>query len=222
MEELQQNIVSTPPSGSYSHVMGLDMGSTCYATVAAVLPDALVIVHVEAIPMHLVVERREQLERQYKVRMTVVDLSPYGETVWRMQQRAPNVFAGVYTRSKSVELYKVRDKDEDPEKAQASIRQVNISRDACFDLIMMLIRNHQITKVSDEMDVTWAQHLTDQKRVREFEKDELVFVWRKTSGNDHLHHSLLYALVASKMLGVAAGCAVALPLVSSFKVNQPT
>lgn len=223
LAELQANIVSTPPSGMFSYVMGLDMGSICYATIAAVLPDnVLVIVKVEAIPMHIVVQRRKELERQYKVRMTVVDLNPYGETVWRMQQDSPNVFAGVYTRSKSVELFKVRDQDEDVEKGKSTIKQVNISRDSVFDLIMMLLRNKQILKVSDDLDVTWAQHLTDQKRVREFDtKDELVFVWRKSAGNDHLHHSLLYALIASKMLGVASGCAAPLPLISSFRI-KPT
>ena len=169
--------------------------------------------------MHTVVERRKQLEREYRVRMTVVDLNPFGETVWRMQQDSPNVFAGVYTRSKSVELFKVRDQQADAEQAKTAVRQVNITRDRVFDLLMMLLRNRLILKVSDDMDVTWAQHLTDQKRVREFDNDELVFVWRKTSGNDHLHHSLLYAVIASKMVGVAAGCRIALPLISSFKVS---
>lgn len=221
MSELQQNIISDASYSRLTCVMGLDMGNTCYATIAAVLPDGvLVILHTEGIPMHTVVERRKQLERKYNVRMTVVDLNPFGETVWRMQQDSPNVFAGVYTRSKSVELFKVRDQQADAEQAKVAVRQVNISRDRVFDLIMMLLRNKLILKVSDDMDVTWAQHLTDQKRVREFDNDELVFVWRKTSGNDHLHHSLLYALIASKMIGVASGCRVALPLVSSFKVQQ--
>lgn len=220
MTELQANIVSNRPEGAYPNVMGLDMGSVCYATIATVLPDNhLVIVHVEAIPMHLVLERRRQLEREFKIRMTVVDIAPYGETVWRMQQQSPNVFAAVYTRSKSIELFKVRDQEEDADKARTAIKQVNVARDRLFDLIMMLLRAGNIKKVSCEHDVTWAQHLTDQKRVREFEKDELVFVWRKTSGVDHWHHSLLYTLVASKMLGVAAGVTAPLPLVSTFRVK---
>jgi hypothetical protein len=47
-----------------------------------------------------------------------------------------------------------------------------------------------------------------------------VFVWVKTTGNDHMHHSLLYALVASRMLGVSAGSQVRLPMVSSFKTKR--
>ncbi len=220
LTELQSNLVSNRPEGAYPNVMGLDMGSTCYATIATVLPDnQLVIVHVEAIPMHLVIERRLQLEREFRVRMTLVDIAPYGETVWRMQQQSPNVFAAVYTRSKSIELFKVRDQDADPDKARAAIKQVNVARDRLFDLIMMLLRSGNIKKVSCDMDVTWAQQLTDQKRVREFEGDELVFVWRKSAGNDHLHHSLLYCLVASKMLGVAAGVTAPLPLISTFRVK---
>ena len=220
MSELQHNIISAGPVGAYANVMGLDMGSVCYATIATVLPDNhLVIVKVEAIPMHLVIERRAQLEREYRVRMTVVDIAPYGETVWRMQQGSPNVFAAVYTRSKSIDLFKVRDEDENRDKARASIKQVNVARDRVFDLIMMLLRSGNIKKVSCDSDVTWAQHLTDQKRVREFDNDELVFVWRKSSGTDHWHHSLLYTLVASRMLGVSSGCTTPLPLVSTFKVK---
>ena len=220
ISELHGNIISGTSVGTHSNVMGLDMGNTCHVTIATVVQDNhLVIIHTEAIPMHVVVERRKELERQYRVRMTVVDAGPLRDAVWRMQQDSPNVFASVYTRSKSIELFRLKEQDEDPEKAKASIKQVNIARDRVFDLIMMLIRNKQILKVSDDNDMAWMQQLTDQKRVREFEGEDLVFVWRKTTGNDHLHHSLLFALIASKMLGVASGCVAPLPLISSFRIK---
>jgi hypothetical protein len=219
-EELEKVLVSEGPHG-FSRVMGLDMGMTCWCTICDVLPDdTLVIVHIEGIPLYNVIARRKELAAQYRVRMTVVDHGPYTETVYRMQQESPNIFAGVYVRSKAVELFKVKDVDEDKEKGKQSLQQVNISRDRVFDLIMSLLRNGGILKVSCTHDDLWKEHLTDQKRVREFQQDELVFVWVKTNGLDHLHHSLLYALVASRMLGVAAGCHVRLPMMGSFKTKS--
>lgn len=217
-EELDAVLISEYPGGGFSYVMGLDMGNTCWATIAAVLPDnALIIVHTEAIPLFKVIERRRELAAQYRIRMTLVDHGPYTETVWRMQQESPNIFAGVYANQKGVDMFRVRDVDADKDEGVEAIRQVNISRNRMFDLIMLMLRSGQILKVMDENDDTWKDHLTDMKRVREFVGDELVFVWVKTSGNDHMHHSLLYTVVASRMMGVASGSMSGLPLLSTFK-----
>jgi hypothetical protein len=219
-EELDKLIISNPPAG-FSRVMGLDMGMVCWCTIADVLPDGtLIIVKVEPIPLFNVVQRRKELAAEYRVRMTVVDHGPYTETVYRMQQESQNVFAGVYVRSKSTDLFKVKDVEADREEGKEALQQVNIARDRVFDLIMGLLRSAAIVKVSCTHDETWKDHLTDMKRVREFVQDELVFVWTKTTGNDHLHHSLLYAVVASRMIGVASGCSVRLPMVGSFKTQS--
>ena len=82
-----------------------------------------------------------------------------------------------------------------------------------FDHLMMLTRSGKILKVRNEHDDLWKIHLTDQKRVEEFRGDELVFVWKKTKGDDHMHHALLYTVVASRMLGVASGALAGIPIV---------
>lgn len=220
--ELDSAIISEYPGGSFSYVFGLDMGMTCWMTVCAVLPDnTLIIVKVIPVPLYSVIEDVPKIVRQYKCRMGVIDHGPYTETVYRLQQVLINSFAGVYVGAmRGIDLFRVKDQDEDKDKGQLDVRQVSISRDRCFDLIMMMVRSGHILKVSDEHDEEWKDHVTDQKRVREYRNDELVFVWRKTSGVDHMHHSLLYALVASRMLGVASGSQVTLPLVFTFKVKS--
>ena len=220
-DELERCLISEYPGGGFSCVFGLDMGLTCWMTIAYVLPDnTLIIIKTIPIPLYSVIEEVPKIVRQYKCRMGCIDHGPYTETVYRLQQIITNLFAGVYSSNqKGIDLFKVKDQDEDKDKGKLTVRQVNIARDRCFDLIMHMIRAGAILKVSDENDETWKEHLTDQKRIRDFKDDELIFSWRKTLGNDHLHHSLLYTLIASRMLGVASGSQVSLPLVFSFKVR---
>lgn len=219
-EELERILVSADPGGSVNYVMGLDMGNICWCFIAAVLPEnRLLLVHSEGIPLFKVIERRRELARKYRLRMSVVDHGPYTETVFRMQQEDINLFAGVYARSKAVDLYRVRDKEKDEERGVEGVRQVNINRDRVFDLIMFMIRAGGIHKVSDDNDQLFKKHLTDQKRVREFVDDELAFVWRKTQGEDHMHHALLYTVVASRLLGVSANLTHVPLVLGKFKVH---
>lgn len=220
--ELDAVIISEYPGGGHSYVMGVDLGMICWITIAAVLPgNLMILVHVEGVPLYDLRSRRMELARQYRVRMTVSDANPYTETVYQMQQEDANLFAAIYVRSKTIDLFKVQDRDENKDKAVPSLRQVNIVRDKVFDLIMMQVRTGLILKVSDKHDEVWKSHLLDQKRVKEFSGEEMITVWRKTQGEDHLHHSLLYARVASLMLGVASGAFAGWPMVlGKFKVEE--
>lgn len=222
-EDVKAAIISEYPGGSFSTVFGLDMGMICWMTIAAVLPDnTLIIKKVIPIPLFEVIERVPEIVREYRCRMGVVDHGPYTETVYRLQQVLVNLFAGVYqTGMKGVELFRVKDNEADNDKAQEKVRQVSINRDKVFDVIMLMMRSGHILKVSDENDDLWVDHMLDQKRVREYRNDELVFTWRKTAGDDHMHHSLLYALIASRMLGVSSGSQVMLPLVFKFRTAPP-
>ena len=83
-----------------------------------------------------------------------------------------------------------------------------------------MVRSGQILKVSDTNDEVWKVHLTDQKRVRAFHQDELMFVWQKTKGEDHLDHALLYTIIASKLVGTASGSNVTLPLLNTFSTAR--
>lgn len=222
LEDLQNAIIRDNPVGAYSYVMGLDTGSTCWATIAAVMPDqTMIIVKVEAIPLHKALERTVELQRQYKLRMIIVDRGPLTELVYQIQQKVRNSFAAVFVMSKDIELFKVKDRDPDKDAGVEGMRQVNIAKDACMDIIMSQIRSGQIMKVSDENDDQWCLHLMDNKRVQQFKNDELVYTWVKTQKVDHWHMALVYAFVGSRILGVSSGTGVSLPLLSSFKV-RPT
>jgi len=219
--ELEEITITERPGGMHSYVMGLDMGTVCHAQVCAVLPDqTLVVVRTEAIPLHLVVARTEELQREYRLRMMVVDRGPMTEAVYQIQQRIRNSFAAVYVNSKGIELFKITDREAVAEKGVEDMRQVNICKDACMDVLMALIRTGKILKMSDEQNEIWYTHMTDNKRVQMFKNGELVYTWVKTMKVDHYHMGLLYALVASRILGVSDDYGTALPLLSSFQVRQ--
>jgi len=185
------------------------------------LPDqTLAVVRTEAIPLHLVVARTEELQREYRLRMMVVDRGPMTEAVYQIQQRIRNSFAAVYVNSKGIELFKITDREAVAEKGVEDMRQVNICKDACMDVLMALIRTGKILKMSDEQNEIWYTHMTDNKRVQMFKNGELVYTSVKTMKVDHYHLGLLYALVASRILGVSDDYGTALPLLSSFQVRQ--
>ena len=230
-DELRACLIKEYVSGMFPMVMGLDMGSLCACTIAAVLPTGqLIIIHTEMIPLFNVMQRRKELAKKYRIRMCVVDHGPYTETVYRMQQDDKRVFAGVYTRNfKSVDLYKIKEVDKDKESGKEALRQVNIVRDKVFDLIMAELRSGNILKVatlgvevgeSSADDDMWIKHLTDMKRVREFNDDEMVFVWNKTTGEDHYHHSLLYCLIASKMMDVGGNSTPLPAIIGKVKTGK--
>lgn len=222
LSDLENAIIKDHPGGALSYVMGLDMGMVCWAIVCAVLPDqTMIIVKAEGIPLHRVVERTVELQRQYKLRMTVVDRGPMTEAVYQIQQRVRNSFAAIFIQSKGIDLFKTIDREANNEKGVEDMRQVNVAKDACMDVLMSQVRIGKVLKVSDDSDRDWITHMMDNKRVQMFKNGELIFTWVKTMKVDHLHMSLVYAMVASRMLGVATGFSGGrLPMLSTFRMTQ--
>lgn len=221
IDELRGAIVPRSGVTGASYVMGIDVGHIYYVTVAALMPNgSLLIVHTEKVPMQTIRERRRELVQKYMPRITVVDAFPHGETVYSMQQEDKNLFAAVYTDMRSVELFQVRDKDEEDEKGQLQLRQVNVNRNYAFDVLMEDVRAGRVKKLTDENDTEWVEHMADMKRVPQFRRnsDEVRYVWSKSAGgDDHFHHSLLYTKIASQMLGVGSFQGQHVPLMSTFR-----
>lgn len=223
-EDLDKAIVPRGSWGTASVVMGLDMGATCWFTLLATLPNGQnIIVHTESCPLAQVVERKRALSLQYRTRMCVVDILPYTETVMRMQQQDPNCYAGAYSTWVGVDTHRVKSEEEDLEKGRFDIKQVTINRDLAFDQLMDDVRSGYIIKMTDDNDALWKRHLSDMKRVQLATRDgETKFTWKKNGshGNDHYHHSLLYASIAAKMMGVSGNLLVIPSFIGTFKVKR--
>lgn len=223
-EELKACITSNFNLDSgYTHVMGFDQGNTCWVTVGAVHFDGSIrVVHTESVPLVEFRKRYNELRVQYRARLTVGDTMPNAEMVLTLQRQDPNLFGAIYTEKRSMELFSVVDRDEDEGAGKQELRQVNISRNAAFDSLMGAIRKSMISKKPDENDDLWVQHLTDMRRMKDWDAraQEIVYKWVKSAdGEDHFHHSLLYCYIASQMMGVSSGSEVRLPMISTFRVN---
>lgn len=87
-----------------------------------------------------------------------------------------------------------------------------------MDLTRDLFKSRKVV-MSRQPELT-KQYLT-LKRVQQFVRDELVFQWVKTDGDDHMHFSLAYLLLAIKLRSRTQGWVTpsGVPLVSRYKLN---
>jgi len=193
------------PGSGYTYVMGVDVGNVYHFVISGI--DAwgdMFVVHTEQVPMGKAKARYFELQRLFRVACTVIDSGPHAETVLSIQERDVNCYASVYMRSKSILTHNVVDKEEDDNKGQVFLRQVNVNRSRAFDAYMNIIRENKLRVVeTDEKDLIIDHHCS-MKRVKIFDNDsgEMAYSWQKSDGIDHYHHAFLYAYIAGKIKGV--------------------
>lgn len=221
-DELRSCFLSGVTPGFYSHVMGIDVGLLSHVMVAGVSPDgAMLTVHTAIVPVDRLQEHVRRLKVQFHVGVTVMDTQPYVETVVRMQESDSDLFGAIYVEMKGTEPFTLQMRDEEPEEGKLSVRLVKVNRNKCFDAFMGFLRDKKWHILEDENKETIISHMTDMKRIREFDSvEELRYVWRKSErGQDHFHHSAVYTWVAAKLRGLAGNRVLLPSLVDSFKVK---
>jgi hypothetical protein len=217
-EDIVRSIITQVPEGGYSYCAGIDVGNTCWISIGQVYNDnSIVVVHVEPVPFQKMFERYAELSAKYRLRSAVIDAGPLSELVFRLQQTHRNMFASVYVQSKTVELFVVKDREESVGKMD--VRQVNVHRNNALSLSADMVKAGYIQKVSDEHDNVWISHMMSQKRIKQFVNNELTLNWVKTNGQDHLHHSVTYLLIASRLLGLRSGFGGTLPLFNTMTLK---
>jgi hypothetical protein len=225
-EELENCLVESRSEGTISHVLGLDIGMVSWCLVGAVHYDqSITIIHAEPIPVQNLRTRVKELEKHYRVRISVADALPFVETILAMQQTQRNLYAAIFMRSKAMETFNLKRKDEEHKQGIKDLRQVNVNRDKAMDALMDAIRTGLIRKVHDEHDEAWVEHCTAMSRIKEWTPDaEMSYVWRKPeSGDDHLWFATLFMHLASQILGVSRNTGPQVSLVpQTFKEKPAT
>lgn len=219
--------------GFFTHVMGVDMGLVCHIMVLGVdVTERCMAVHMEQVPLSRVFDRKRELQIQHRVGLTVVDSQPYADMLMRMQAVDQNLYGAVYVTSKDLALYAVKkteevdDAMEGEKKAGAGEereRQVNVNRNRALDGLMDFARRGNLQVLDGPYFETFAKHVQDMKRVKDFTREkEISYVWQKSAkGNDHFHHALLYAWIASKMRGVVQSSILLPGYMRKIHVKQP-
>jgi hypothetical protein len=188
------------------HGMGIDMGLTCFITISRIdLEGNWLIVHRERCVLSKLKERKIELQKRYRVAITVMDSQPFTDTVIQFQKDDKNCFGGVYSNSKKLETFTVKMFEGEEEAGKLPIHTVQINRDKCFDVLLGYFQREAalIAPVGQEEDEIFTKHLLDMRRVQVFDDhQELTWQWVKSAqGQDHYHHSALYSLIAAQLRG---------------------
>lgn len=217
-EDMNNLWITASGSGYVTYVMGIDIGQMCHLMVAGVKGGAgagggIDVLRSEKVPHHLLEKRIAELKNIYPIRITVMDSQPYFDMLIRMQGVDINLWGALFIKSKDLDLYKLRVKDQEEDKGQMYIRQLDINRNRGFDALMEMMRAKQVHIMVDECKEDIIKHCTDMTRLRVLnDENEFSYVWRKSEAkNDHFHHTLLYTLMASKLTGMASNL-IAMPL----------
>ena len=223
LSDLERAFTTSPLDSSELHCMGVDIGQLCAVTIGRLTQDGtLLVVHKEMVPLGNLEVRKSELSREYRVVVTVLDIMPETFLVSKITDRDPNAWAGIFTTSKTTELFTTQQKTEDSEEGKLNLRMVKINRTAMLDKLLELFKSGKVAIARSPESGKYISQLLSLKRVQSFVKDDLVWNWQKTDGSDHYHFGTMYLLTACLLRGTAgswtSGAGVA--LVSSFRLKS--
>lgn len=223
LSDIEKAEVETSLDSSEVHYLGADMGLLCAVSIGRLTQDGmLLIVHREMVPLSIFESRRRELIKQYKCINSVHDVLPYTSEIMRLTEVDPNAYGAIFTSSKSPELYTLQEKVENPEDGKLNLRLLKVNRTAILDLTREFFKEGKVIMHKSDKTKNFAVQYLSLKRVQQFIKDELTFVWEKTGKeNDHMHFSMGYLLLAIKLRGRVSGFVNpgAVPLVTRYKAK---
>lgn len=188
-------------SESVVHQLGADYGNTCHFTVGRELENGeLLVVHRERVHYMQAAIREAELRAKYMILTEVHDSQPHSAIVNGICSNHSGAWGAVYTKNKGTNLFTAREVEEKNEEGKLGFRVVNVNRNVAFDALLDLIKKGKLIVNKSAEDGLFKQHMLSMKRVQKFTTTgELEYVWTKTDGEDHYHHSLLYLYIATKM-----------------------
>jgi len=221
-EELEAAGVQLAQSPFRQHFLGLDLGLYCHAMVGGLDHEGrLGVVHMERIHLSNVRERLSALTAEYRIVLHVSDQQPYVDLIMSLTDEYPNLYGGMFVTKQGLDLFEVRVREDNPDKAQLNVRQVSLNRDALLDKLLAEMRLGNIwVRKTDEWPIFKA-HMQDMKRASAtLRNGEFKSSWVKSAkGNDHYTFSLLFLYVAAQMRGLASFNLPSVPGVMKFKLK---
>lgn len=228
--DLMEQVGSLPASGF--RVFGLDMGTECHLTVGVTDGQGkLTVIEKHRLDYRTVEEELNRLSARHRPTTILADSQPYVETIHRLQSRIHNLYGSVYVTTKDMQPYRVIDQSEDTQKALLDRRQVNVNRNVALNILMDDIRSGLVGVTVDAEQDLFRQQMQDMKRkpasakafngeASDEDGEPEAYVWVKTTGNDHYHHSLLYCHIAAQLVHHLPGRGALPCFIGSFKVKS--
>jgi len=224
LEELEAAAIEMVDSPFSTHTMGIDLGNVSHFVVGGVNSEGrAIVVHYEKVPLNRFRERYFDLKAQYRVTVVCSDIQPFTDLVMSLSMDDPNLFACQYVTRSGLELFEVRQREPDMDKATGPLRQVAVNRTAIFDKLMVETREGRLLFKRTQEWLSFRAHATDMKRAQsQVRNGEFVSNWVKSNkGVDHYWHATAYFLISSQMRGLAAGTSP-LPTLRTFKLKAAT
>ena len=121
-------------------------------------------------------------------------------------------------------MFTLQEKEEDEDKARSALRVLKVNRTVALDTVRDLFKARKIVIQKQENADNIRGQYVSLKRVEVFIKDERVFLWQKTDGNDHMMFSMLYLVLALRLRNRITGLGVlgSVPLVAKYAVKDCT
>lgn len=209
LEELKSLWVGGDRPAFSSHIAGIDVGLTSHLLVAGQIGDGrIMIVGMDQIRLSEFWKRFADHRLSTPISNGVIDSQPYVDLVAQVQSSHSGMYAAVYSESKSTEIFRIKDKDEDPDKLQNYLQMIDVNRNKALDQLMSDMRGKKVLFHEPScapFKETWLRHMQDMKRIQKPDKHgEFRYVWEKTKGDDHFHHGTLYVWLAAQMRGFTA------------------
>jgi len=224
LDDLKKSLVFHNLKDSGLYAMGADMGLICRIVIGRLDANGvLVIVHREKVPLGNFENRYRQLTAEYRCLMKVFDSQPYVDLVMRLQSADPNLYAGVFVKSKRVEVFRAQEQKEDPEAGKLDMRQVQINRNKALDELVGHIKRQGLAlQANPNEDEDYEKECLDLKRVQiRDENGELTYSWEKSAqGNDHYLFATLYLYAAARMRGMASSSFMPTSILSTFALRR--
>lgn len=206
------------------HYLGADIGLLCHVAIGRrTQAGELLVVYRESIPVTNFIARRQELMKQYRIAVSVMDVYPYTQTIMQICDYDVNAYGCTFSTGNSPELFTIQEKVADAEEGKLNLRLVKANRTRALDEILLLFKEKRIliARVSDSEDSKFLSHVLSMKRVQVFVKDELQFSWKKTTGEDHMMFAVMYLNLATLLRGTVEPWATgSLGLVRSFRLKQ--
>lgn len=208
-------------------ISGTDLGGLCARLTAYPAPNGHIrVLTAQRVPLHKLKEEYMDSTAHHRVISSVVDAMPYTDTVSALQEKDPRLFACIFTQTKGLELFRVREQEEDEDKATFGLRQLSAKKDALLDYVVTNIRAGRISfapSTLPEMEHI-IKHLRDPKRIKikyDTGEGKGLYVWRKSAlGEDHYFLALGYLLLANHIKGLHNALAPLPFLLDTFSVKK--
>lgn len=221
-EDLERMGVQVAQSPFTHHFLGVDVGLYSHFMVGGMdFEGRLGVVHMERVHLSNFKERFAALVAEYRCVVQVCDQQPYVDLIMSMSEDYPSLYAGMFVTRQGLDLYEVRVKEEDPDKAQLNVRQIALNRGALLDKLLAEARSGRIWMRKTQEWETVKTHLQDLKRANATLRDgEFKSIWQKSSkGADHYMFSLLYLYVAAQLRGLVGGGMPIVPGLTTMRLR---